>query len=253
VNNKSKTVGIFSKSDPKLDGILCANWGSSPYEYFWVSSILDVKKTNVLDLGVGLPSQYKWYEYVISSLSPAYYAGIDIDGRLINEQIKTSSYEITHMNMTQLSYKKNFFDAAYCINTFEHMLYSDLMASIQEISRVLSPNGLLLITLDEQWDKYSTSTSDNMWNLLEQDLIQKKLFNKQSSPLAFCLPNFLDLIKNYFVLYETDAVIDLKNQAIYSKKNPSTFYYKRKNADTTVLMSPPRFNSCVSYALLKKK
>jgi ubiquinone/menaquinone biosynthesis C-methylase UbiE len=250
---QGKTVGLFGKNDPRLEGIVYANWGSRPYEYFWIKSILNVQNKKLLDLGVGIPSQHKWYDYVTSSLSPAYYAGIDADARMSDEQIKTSSYELTYMNMTQLNYEKDSFDVAYCISTFEHIPYSDFMKAIQEAYRVLRPNGLLVITLDEHWDKHLPLTADNGWNTLEQSLMQNKLFNRHHSRTAFCLPNFLALIKNYFVLYEDDAVVDSTNQVIYSKKNPSIFYYKKHNADQTILVSPLCYNSCVSYAVLKKK
>lgn len=251
--SEGKTVGIFKTSDPRLEGVKWGNWGSRPYEYEWISSILNVKDKKIIDLGCGLPSQYDWFQYVINSLNPAYYVGIDADARIINEQIENPSYTIGYMNMNQLRYPNKSFDVAYCISTFEHIEYDTFMKCIKEAHRVLNPEGLLLITLDESWDKNMPITSENGWNTLEQSLIQKKLFNSNRSSIGFSLPNFLKLVEKYFVLFEDDAALDIDNQTIYSKSNPSNFYYKRVNRDENILFSPIVYNSCVSYAVLKKK
>ena len=249
-NYRRKYVGMFNWKDPKLDGIRFGNWGSRPFEYAWAAEIVDVYNKRVIDLGTGIPSQYNWFEYVVRELKPAFYAGIDYDGRIIPEQVNGENFEVKYMNMADLHYHDKTFDIAYCISTFEHIPYDIFVKSIMEAHRVLKDNGLLIITLDEEWDKDVTYNEHNGWNLLELDLVKRNLFKKGNR--TFGLPEFLELIKEYFVLFQDDAVIDRKNGRIISKSD--TFvYYTRDNRDKTIINSGLPTNSCVSYAVLKKK
>lgn len=251
--NKSNTVGLFKKSDPTIRTIKYGNWGSRPYEYAWVASIASIENKRVIDLGVGLPSQYDWYRYVIDNLKPTFYAGIDCDDRIKQELIAGPGFEIRHMDMAQLDYPDKSFDIAYCISTFEHIPYEIFMKSIQEAHRVLQDDGLLIITLDEEWDKNQPTNYHNGWNTLEQSLIAQGLFERKDR--SFGLPEFLDLIKNYFELYD-DAIVKEKPQwstKIIASKNNRSVYYNRTNQDSALLNSGSIINSCVSYAVLKKK
>ena len=247
--NTTQQVGLFKTTDPVIQGLNYRNWGSRPYEYAWVSSIVAVQGKRVIDLGVGLPSQYDWYRFVVSHLKPVFYAGIDADGRILSELITEANYEIKRMSMEQLEYPDKSFDFAYCISTFEHITYELFMKSIQEAHRVLTDGGRLLITLDEEWDKNEPMTYDNGWNTLEQSLIERGRFTRNKR--SFGLPEFLDLIKDYFVLNIDDSMIDLELGIIRSKKDHK-IYYSRINKDPSILNSGLRYNSCVSYAVLKK-
>lgn len=246
--NACQSVGIFRPSDPVISGIKYGNWGSRPYEYAWASTIVDIKNKRVIDLGVGLPSQYNWYKYAVKKLQPAFYAGIDCDERILREVILKDTFEIKHMDMSKIQYPNKSFDIAFCISTYEHIPYKTFMKSIQETYRILKDDGLLVITLDEEWDKNEPTTHGNGWNTLEQSLIENGLFRRGQR--SFGLPEFLSLIKNYFTLVE-DAIVDQINGIIYSK-NGETIYYQRPNKDASILNSGSHVNSCVSYALLKK-
>lgn len=245
-----KYIGVFTKSDLTLPGIKWGNWGSRPYEYLWASKIVSIKDKNVIDLGVGLPSQYDWYNYAVNNLKPKFYAGIDSDSRILSELISQPNYEIAHMNMADLRYSDKSFDIACCISTFEHIPYEIFMKSIQEAHRVLKDDGLLVITLDEEWDKDQPTNYGNGWNTLELSLIEKGLFKRKNR--SFGLPEFMNLIKDYFVLYQDDAVVEVDSGIIKSSVD-STIYYNRQDKDSSILNSGVAVNSCVSYALLKKK
>jgi SAM-dependent methyltransferase len=246
--NSKKLVGVFTQSDPILPGITFGNWGSRPYEYAWAASLVSVENKKVIDLGVGLPSQYNWYEYVVNSLKPSFYVGIDYDGRMEKEIIKKDTYEMLHMNMADIKFPDKSFDIAYCISTYEHITYDIFIKAMQETHRVLKDDGILIITLDEEWDKDEPANHGNGWNLLEQSLITSGKFTREHR--SFGLPEFMSLIKDYFVLYLDDAVVD---GSVIRSKNGSTIYYDRKNKDSAILNSGSAVNSCVSYAVLKKK
>ncbi len=244
----NKTIGLFTEQNKKLDRLTWGNWGSRPWEYAWVSEIVSVAGKKVIDLGCGLPSQYNWYQYVANKLNPAFYAGIDFDGRIKKELVRGKNFEIRHMNMAKLEYPSEEFDIAFCISTFEHLPYDVFMEAIKEAHRVLKKDGLLVITLDEQWDKNLPITSGTCWNDLEQSLQKQGLLTRAYS--SFGLPRFLELIQNYFTPTK-EVVIDSEHATIYAKGS-ATILYKKINRDPQILHSPEIYNSCVSYAVLKK-
>ncbi len=243
-------IGVFTPQDATIKSIKYGNWGSRPYEYWWASTIVNVTGKRVIDLGIGLPSQYNWYAYVVKNLQPLFYAGIDWDGRIKDEVMATSDFELKQMSMAALDYPDASFDIAYCISTFEHIEYETFMESIKEAHRVLTDDGLLVITLDEEWDKNEPITHGNGWNTLEQSLQSKGLFHRKKR--SFGLPEFLELIKEYFVVVQGDAVVDSSTGIIASSVD-GFVYYNRQNRDTAILNSGVAVNSCVSYAVLKKR
>ena len=249
-NERRKYVGVFKRSDKTVQGITYGNWGSRPYEYAWASAVVPVEGKRVIDLGTGIPSQFDWYKYVVNNLKPEFYVGVDCDSRLKKEMISQPNFEIKKMDMSQLEYNDHLFDIAYCINVFQAVSYDILMKSIQEAHRVLKDEGFLIVTLDEEWDKDQPTNYGNGWNTLEQSLIEKGLFNRKNR--SFGLPEFLDLIKDYFVLFQDDATIDPVSNTIRSNKDQFV-YYRRLDKDFTILNSGLPINSCVSYAVLKKK
>ena len=82
---------------------------------------------------------------------------------------------------------------------------------------------------------------------MELSLIENGLFKRNKR--SFGLPEFLTLIKEYFVLFQEDAVVE--DDRIVSKSS-DYIYYNRKDKDHSILNSGLPVNSCVSYAMLKK-
>ena len=247
--NTQRSIGLFSHRDPTIDCLLYANWGSRPYEYYWASTVIDSRDKKVIDIGMGLPSQSSWHQYVVGTFHPALYVGIDYDGRMLNEQVSTKQYELKFMSAVKIKYPDRYFDIAFAISSLHCMPYQTLMKSIAEIHRVLTDDGLLVITFEERWDHTQPLSHANNWNTLEQDLIKKNLFTPSHKCLG--MPEFLVLIQDYFELVNQDAYISDSHDII--SKAHGGFYYHRNNKSETVLHSIPLYNSCVSYAVLKKK
>ncbi len=246
--NRSDYIGVYTRAYKTLSGIKFGNWGSRPYEYAWAKSIVDVTGKRVIDLGVGLPSQYNWYSHVVSQMKPAYYVGIDYDGRMKNEVVRKDNYEMLYMNIADIKFPDQSFDVAYCISTYEHIPYETFMKAFEETYRILKDDGVLIITLDEEWDKSQPTNYSNGWNTLEQSLEGKGLFKR--SKRSFGLPEFLNLVENYFELYLDDAYIE---DGVIKSSNDGYIYYDRKDKDPSILNSGLPTNSCVSYAILRKK
>jgi len=223
-----QSSGFFVENDKRIENLKYGNWGSRPYEYFWASNIVSVKGKQVIDLGVGIPSQHNWYMHVSRKLKPEYYIGIDADERIRNEEKKGKNFELRWMDMTNLEFKRESFHVAYCISVLEHLTIDQLYKSIAEIHRVLHDEGLLIVTLDEVWN---ISAPSHDWNVLEKDLIKNGLYQRTGKSFGFL--EFLSLIEDYFIPCHSINCM-------------------RVNSDPHVLHNK-YWNSCVSYVLLRKR
>ena len=221
---RARPAGYFTLLSPRTEGIRFGNWGSRPYEYRWASTIVDVRGLDVLDLGVGLPSQYGWYRYALEHLVPRRYCGIDFDDRIREEELRESGLTIQWMDMTALDFPDASFDVIYCLSVFEHLPADSLERACAEAYRVMRPGGRLVVTLDERWDVHGRPID---WNVLERTADQKAPDGR-----LFGLREFAELIDRWFV-----PVAD---------RLPT-----RRNADRRLLHNK-EFNSCVSYALFEQ-
>jgi SAM-dependent methyltransferase len=221
---RARPAGYFTLLSPRTEGIRFGNWGSRPYEYRWASTIVDVRGLDVLDLGVGLPSQYDWYRHVVEDLAPRRYCGIDFDDRIKEEEIRESRFTVQWMDMTDLDFPDATFDIIYCLSVFEHLPADSVERACAEARRVMRSDGRLVVTLDERWDMDGRPID---WNVLERTAGQRA---PRGRPLG--LREFADLIDRWFV-----PVAD---------RLPT-----RRNADRRLLHNT-EYNSCVSYALFKQ-
>jgi SAM-dependent methyltransferase len=224
VPRRVRPAGYVTLFSPRLEGIRFGNWGSRPYEYRWASDVVDVRGLDVLDLGVGLPSQYDWYRYAAERLGPRRYVGIDFDERVREEEIEEPGLSIRWMDMTALDFGDSSFDVLYCLSVFEHLPAEALERACAEAHRVLRPGGRLVVTLDERWDIHGPRID---WNVLE------RTSGRIAPPdRAFGLPEFARLVGPWFV----PAADRLPTRA---------------NADRRLLHNG-EFNSCVAYALFDR-
>ena len=162
---RPRPAGYFTLLSPRLEGIRFGNWGSRPYEYRWAESIVNIRGLDVLDLGVGLPSQYGWCRHVVEHHRPHRYVGVDFDDRVRQEEIHEPQLTVEWMDMTDLQFEDSSFDVIFCLSVFEHLPAESLARACAEAHRVLRPNGRLVVTLDERWDLHGNEID---WNVLEQ-------------------------------------------------------------------------------------
>jgi len=229
-----KNFGYFKPTDPTLDGLRFGNWGSRPYEYYWAATILDAKDKTVLDLGIGSPSEHNWYDFVTNVMKTKLYCGIDFDERLKTETIDTDNCKVQWMDMTDLKFDNDKFDIVYCISTFEHFEKEELfLESIKEAHRVCKKDGLMVVTLDELWNKDNKDPIYSAWNELEKILIKNNHYD--NSNISFGMKDFINLVSNYF------EPLEFKTTEI-----------EKANSDESLLHSKI-WNSVVSYGIFKVK
>jgi len=110
--------------------------------YDWL--IPHVKDLRCLDAGCG--SGYG--TYFLSENTTKMIIGIDIsaDGiKYANRHYKGGNIDFMQMNVCNLGFVDNFFDAVICFDVIEHLNEEDQIRLISEIARVLNESGLLYI------------------------------------------------------------------------------------------------------------
>lgn len=218
--------GYFRPYDVQLPGIKFGNWGSRPYEYFWCATTEPVEGKDVLDIGIGLPSEHTWHEFVRDNLKPKSYLGIDFDSRLKNEEIHTDNHKVMWMDASKMPLQDNSIDLVFSISTFEHIEQIEVFEGIMsECARVLRPGGRMILTLDEYWDWKRQDCLP--WNELERAWVRS---GKRFTERSYGIVDFAKDVEKYFKPLEE---VPVKN-----------------NADGSVLYSP-EYNDCVSYGVFE--
>lgn len=109
---------------------------------FLLQKIIQTSAKDVLDLGCGSAALMK---QVYDEDSTRHLYGLDLSEQmlLIAQQTMKAHAQLTLGDAHQLPYQDNSFDLVYCNDSFHH--YPDPFRVIQEVHRVLRPEGLFLI------------------------------------------------------------------------------------------------------------
>lgn len=109
-----------------------------------VKNLIPKKMLKILNIGFGsallerkiLPNKkYNWH-------------GIDLSKKSVDRASKlfpTGKFSVK--NATKLKYKDSFFDCVIALEVLEHIQPSNILMTLNEIHRVLIPNGLLIISV----------------------------------------------------------------------------------------------------------
>lgn len=130
---------------------------SRQWEYPYVldkvqSFIENTKPTKILDAGSGIT----FFPYLIKSLYPftdIYCVDNDTNLEKIYRHINVRSnikVNFSCSDLKELSFPSEWFDVVYCISVIEHTNYCEEI--IEELNRVLRPEGRLVITFDISLD-----------------------------------------------------------------------------------------------------
>lgn len=161
------TSRFILKSDPAVSTVaniaLPAWWWSRPYEYCWAAQFTGPNLV-VLDAACGISHPFKWH---LSNTCLSTWA-CDNDWRIshkdqiledskelgtegyktVTQYLSQSNAHLIQASITALPSSMPHFDRIFCISILEHLSPSDRQLALNEFSRMLMPNGLLILTCD---------------------------------------------------------------------------------------------------------
>jgi hypothetical protein len=176
------TSRFILQNDPSsptvADITLPSAWWSRPHEYCWAAQFAG-QNLIVLDAACGISHPFKWH---LGTTCLSTWA-CDTDWRIGHkEQILEASKELgdegyntvaqyldqTHVQLIQSSItalpsSMPHFDRIFCISTLEHLSPDDRQLALNEFSRMLMPNGLIILTVD-----YPACTPDALLTMAKQ-------------------------------------------------------------------------------------
>lgn len=110
------------------------------HRYFFAKKYAENKILLDIACGEGYGSQ------ILSQTASKVYGG-DISSEVIaHAQRKYPDICFSQQNITKLDFSDNMFDVITCFETIEHLALNDQPAALAELSRVLKPEGMLLIS-----------------------------------------------------------------------------------------------------------
>lgn len=135
--------GFFKISDLYIESLYNVElspgfFWSRRYEYPFALRFVE-KNDVVLDAACGT---YHPFKFALSDICQETYA-CDIVDAEINDKII-----FTKCDVSKLPYQDEMFDKVFCISALEHMDIITIEAAVGEFSRVLKPDGKLIITID---------------------------------------------------------------------------------------------------------
>ena len=228
-------VGYFIKNNPIDTNYTYANWGSRLWELKAVETWLTEKAIegkNVVDIGIGLPSDSNFYKFYVNS--GCNLKAYDLDPR-INGDIKLSN-KCTIYNKSSDSMKENAdnsVDVVVALSSLEHYPIESFKKTVSEVYRILKPNGLFIVTLDLTSGKKSAP-----WAILEKTINHRPA---KENDLG---------IGNAGEQLTLEKFIKMLSPLFYTNSKGIKNYYLK---DSSRLVSSKKWNSYISYALLYKK
>lgn len=123
-------MNIYKRFNLLKDIFLAKFRGRMPmYEIF-------MKNKKVLDIGCG--------EGKLLAKNPQLISGIDINDTLV-DKLLTKGFDVKKSDVQNIDFPDNFFEVIHCNNVIEHLNPGEAYKMFQEMSRVLKPNGIILL------------------------------------------------------------------------------------------------------------
>jgi SAM-dependent methyltransferase len=144
--DKRKDRLVLSQGGPCCTEILTIN----KRKKFIIENIQIDNKLKILEIGCG-----KGVYLNLLSHYASYLVGIDINAAYLAEAGKKDSIAVLElMSAEDLKFKDACFDAVVIIEVLEHLPFD--RKAISEISRVLKPGGILILTAPNKWFPFET-------------------------------------------------------------------------------------------------
>lgn len=183
--------------------------------------LLEKGYKKVLDLGCGNGKHSIYF----SKEGFDVYAS-DIDCRLINENLRRldiSNVNVREHSFTSIPYENDFFDAVICTSTIHHAIIDDIKKGINEIYRVLRPNGYFIFDIVSKEDK-----SYGLGIKIEENTFVGSREGEESIPHHYTDEKELKLLLNAFSSVEI-------NKSIYSFSYLKGNIYTSKDFDIVAI------------------
>jgi ubiquinone/menaquinone biosynthesis C-methylase UbiE len=157
----------------------------------WAISLLDIQPNDqVLEIGFG-PGQA--IEEIARLTTNGFVAGIDLSDVMVAQASKRNAVAIrsggVHLQQgaeSPLPFEDNKFNKAFAVNSMQ--FWSNPIAGLEEVRRVLKPGGRVVITIQPMWAK----TEEEVQSVAEKLIFQLKqvgfkqvrLETRQSKPIT---------------------------------------------------------------------
>lgn len=151
MGNKKKF--LFNNEEKKVEIKIVERFGEKQFEIF--PKIINATKTfksknieNILDLGCGFGTNTLY----LAEEGFQLWAGDKSEKCIDKLKSKVKKLKIENVNykeidMRDIPFKDNSFDAVICVSTLEHGAINEIKSTINEIFRVLKPGGILITDL----------------------------------------------------------------------------------------------------------
>lgn len=230
-------AGYFKVSDPVAKNYRYANWGSRPWEYRYVETLLKkggLAGKAVLDIGIGLPADSDFYRFYVNSECTL--IGVDPDQRLPEVTELSERCRIVRAYAAEIDLPLGSVDYVVAISSLEHFPVDAFYATLRHIHGILKDDGVFLVTLDMTIDRDRPAR----WAILE-----KTCNGLPEGENDLCLGEghrqidlaaFLVMVADFFVLNDES---DMSSVTVSPK-------------DVTGCVHNAKWNSVVGYVSLKK-
>lgn len=167
--------------DPDNQDYADGLYWSRRWEYPWaIEQAMPREGMRVLDVGCGLAPFLIYLGQIgceAYGSDPGYGSGDGLCGYA--EDFGTPHIvEIRKESMSKLSWEKGSFDLVFCLSVLEHVSpFGEIESGMEEMKRVLKPNGKLIVTLDAtgEWERCSNlvmavfTNGNQFTNLLDRE------------------------------------------------------------------------------------
>jgi ubiquinone/menaquinone biosynthesis C-methylase UbiE len=165
------------------------------------------KDANVIDIGCG-------FGYVLSKLFLKEKVGVDISINML-EQLKDDCIKVRSF-AEDLPFDYEYFDIVICSDIFEHVLNPCLL--VQEIERILKPNGMLLFSCPWKQDISVYETEEYQKRFPKYKYVHLRTVNE-------------DVIDSYFqnfkVVSTTEITVAMKDMVLKPYSNMFIQFMKK--------------------------
>ncbi len=119
--------------------------------------------------------------------------GIDLSEKMIDAaKSRVKNADFRNMNLKQLDFKDDYFDAVWASASFLHIPKKDIPKAVKEVHRVLKSGGIFYLSLKEgEGESFEPDKrydgAEKFWAYYTEEEIKKLLINEKFNVLEICV------------------------------------------------------------------